>query len=306
MKKLNLNDEFNWSVFTLSGGVFISQIIPILVSPILTRLYTPEDFGVFAIFVSITTILGVIVNGRYELAIMLPEKDEDSVNVLALAIGIACIISVLFLMFLIIFKKPFLKALKAENLGFWIHFAPLTIFFMGVFNALNCVNNRFKLYKDIAIANIYKALYNSVAKVVLGILKIGAPGLIVGQIISQVAANSKLFLNIKKTGLLNQISIQKIKYLAKEYINFPTFSVAAAMINALAYQLTNILMGTFFGQSTLGQYFLSQTLLGLPLMYIGSAVSQVFYQHAASELKSNSTIKITFKSTLKKLLYIGL
>lgn len=301
-----LRDEFNKNVAILSGGIALSQLIPVLVSPVLTRLYSPQDFGVLALFVSITTILSVIANGRYELAVMLPEKDDDAINVAAIAFIVNVIFSFFCLFLIISLRTHLLRILKMESLGIWAYFIPLTSFFIALFNLLNYTNNRFKLYKDIAKSNIYKSISNALIKLTLGFFKTGAGGLIIGQIISQFVANSKLFDNIKKTGLIASLSLRKIKELAKLYSNFPTFSLLAGLINTLAYQLTNILVGSFYGESTLGHYYLSQMILGLPLSYIGTAVSQVFYQHAASELKANSTIKFTFKSTLKKLFYIGI
>ena len=75
--------EFSRNILTLMTGTIIAQAIPIAISPILTRIYRPEDFGLYAIFVAIITILGSVASGRYELAIMLPKKDEDAINIFA-------------------------------------------------------------------------------------------------------------------------------------------------------------------------------------------------------------------------------
>ena len=74
LNKLKPKSEFSKNVLTLMTGATIAQAIPIAISPILTRIYTPEDFGIFALFIAITTIFGTIANGRYELAIMLPKN----------------------------------------------------------------------------------------------------------------------------------------------------------------------------------------------------------------------------------------
>ena len=79
-------EEFSKNVLTLVSGTAIAQIIPIAISPVLTRIYTPEEFGIYAIFTSIVIIFSVISNGRYELAIVLPEKDEDAINIFALGL----------------------------------------------------------------------------------------------------------------------------------------------------------------------------------------------------------------------------
>ena len=301
----NINNEFNKNVLILSGGTVIAQILPIAVSPVLSRIYFPSDFGVLALFVSITSIVSVIANGRYELAIMLPEKDEDAINVAATGFLINIAISLLFLFLILLFKKPFLKLLKAESLYFWIYFAPLTVFFIGLFTILNYANNRFKLYKDISKATIMKGIAVSSIQLVMGFLKTGISGLISGQIISQAIANTKLFFNIKNTGLLKEIKKDKIKEVAKRYSNFPKYSMWGALLNTSGYQITNILIGAFFGSYYLGQYYMAFRILGIPSVFIGSAISQVFFKQATEEVQKTGKAINTFKSTIKKLLIIA-
>ncbi|MEA1954754.1 MAG: translocase, partial [Campylobacterota bacterium] len=88
-------------------GTTIAQAIPIAISPILTRIYTPEDFGVFALFIAITAIFGGIANARYELAIMLPKKDEDAINIFALGFVITSLISLVLLVLVVAFNDYF-------------------------------------------------------------------------------------------------------------------------------------------------------------------------------------------------------
>jgi len=80
LTKFKPKSEFSRNVLTPMTGTTITQAIPIAISPILTRIYTPEDFGVLALFVAITAIFGGIANGRYELATMLPKKDKYGIG----------------------------------------------------------------------------------------------------------------------------------------------------------------------------------------------------------------------------------
>ena len=86
LNKLKPKSEFSRNVVTLMTGTTIAQAIPIAISPILTRIYTPEDFGVFAVYLSILTIVAVVATGKYELAIMLPEEENDALNLVSLSI----------------------------------------------------------------------------------------------------------------------------------------------------------------------------------------------------------------------------
>lgn len=306
LKDKILKSEFNRNVLTLASGTTISQAIPVLVSPILTRLYKPEDFGILALFISITSIISVVSMGRYELAIMLPEKHEDAINVAALAFIINFLVSIVSFVIIIILHKPIIKILNADKLSFWIYFVPLTIFFIGMFNILNYTNNRLKLYKDISYANVYKALAGAIFQVGLGFFKIGASGLITGQIFSQIIANTKLSKNIYKMGILKEIKNEKIKDLAVKYQNFPKYSMWAGLMNTSAFQIINILIASFYGSAALGYYLLAQRVLGMPTALLGSAISRVFFQQASEERQKTGNAIKTFKSTLRKFLIISI
>jgi len=213
-KFLNLwKDEFNRNVLTLVSGTAIAQAIPILITPILTRLYTPTDFGALALFTAIVSIVSVVSCGRYELAIMLPERDEDAINLAAVAFIFNIFISLIFLIFIFLCGNWLLKITKAEVLKGWIYLAPLMVFLMGIFNILNYVNNRFKFYKNIAKAKVYKSIAMAVAQLSLGVLKTGYVGLISGQVVAQFTANWGLFKNIYEKDLLKEINRERMKYL---------------------------------------------------------------------------------------------
>jgi O-antigen/teichoic acid export membrane protein len=111
----------------------------VVITPILTRVYTPENFGIFAFFISITVILSVIVAGRYELAIMLPdEKGEESINLLILSILIACGVSLMILVIVFILNNQITKLLSNREISKWLYFIALAILLTGTYQALSC------------------------------------------------------------------------------------------------------------------------------------------------------------------------
>jgi O-antigen/teichoic acid export membrane protein len=288
-------------------GTTIAQAIPIAISPILTRIYTPEDFGVFALYVAIVSIFGSIANGRYELAIMLPRKDEDAINIFALGFIITVVISLMLLILVIVLHDYFLSLLNSEEIGVWLYFVPITVFFTGVWNILNYFNNRKKQYKDIAKATIIKSIILAVVQLSVGFIKHGTAGLICGQMLSQMFANMQLLKNIFKDKLLcSKISRLKVIALAKRYRDFPKYSMWAILANALSQHLTNILISTIYSVATLGFYSLVQRVLGMPSLFIGSSIGQVFFQQATKERQQTGKAIITFNATVKKLFIIGI
>ena len=307
LKRFKPKSEFNRNILTLMTGTTIAQAIPIAISPILTRIYTPEDFGIFAIFLAITLIIGSIANGRYELAIMIPKKDEDAINIFALGFIITTSISLLLLVLVLIFQTYFTYLVKNEEIGVWLYFVPISVFFFGIFNILNYFNNRKKNYKDISNANILKSIVAAIIQISIGLIQQGATGLISGQIISQFFANTKLLKNIIKDKILiSKITKKKIIALAKRYKNFPKYSMPARLLNITSLQVPVFLLGAFFNTAIVGFYSLSYRFINLPMSIIGSSIGQVFFQKSSEIKNDKKALKKITLETYKKLFKIGI
>ena len=307
INRLKPKSEFSRNVLTLMTGTTIAQAIPIAISPILTRLYTPEDFGVFALFIAITTIFGSIANGRYELAIMIPKKDEDAINIFALGFIITVFISFLLLAIVVLFNDYFTKLLNNEEIRIWLYFVPLTTFLMGLWNILNYFNNRKKQYKDIANATIVKSLITAITQLSIGFIKQGATGLVSGQILSQFFANAKLLNNIvKNRKLLSKISKIKIIALGKRYKKFPKFDMPSAIMNTASIQVPILLLGSLFSTSTVGFFSLSHKFISMPMSIIGGSIGQVFFQKSVEVKNNKEALKNLTLNTYKKLFKLGI
>lgn len=303
----NSRSEFVRNVATLMTGTSVAQAVPVAVSPVLTRLYGPEDFGVLALFIAVTAIFGAAANARYDLAIMLPHEDEDALNVAALGLLIAFSISAALLVVVMFFSTSLSRLLGNEHIRPWLFLAPLVVFFMGLFNVLNYYNSRLKLYADIARANMVKSVVMTSVQLAAGFLKAGAGGLVMGQVASSLFANTRLLHNtLKHADWRRGISLGRMYQQARCYRDFPLFSLPAILANALAQHLTNILVSAYFGVATLGQYALVQRVLGMPTSLVGAAVGQVFFQQAAAEKRLTGKAVSTFDATVRKLVLLSI
>jgi len=306
IEKLKPKSEFSRNVLTLMSGTTVAQAIPIAISPILTRIYTPEDFGLFGTFLALSTILGGISNAKYELAIMLPRKDEDAINIFALGFIISSIFSLLLLVFILLFDDYLIELLGNETIRQWIYFIPLIVFFIGFFNILNYFNNRKKNYRDIANSKIVKSIVLAVVQLSVGLVKGGVIGLVSGQIVSQMFANVRLLKNIiNDKNLMSKISKVKMIALAKKYKNFPKFLILAHGMNTMSSQSPFILLSTFFNATIAGFFLLTQRVVGMPMSLVARSIGDVFREEASSQFRKNGECKAIYISTLKRLLIIG-
>ena len=124
--------EYSKNIFTLFGGASLAQAIPIAVSPILTRIYTPEEFGLLALFVALTSIPSIISSGRYEQAILLPKDEESAINIFALCLLLISLTSVISFVVILIFDDIIVDLLNKNEIKYWLYLLPLSIFLVGL------------------------------------------------------------------------------------------------------------------------------------------------------------------------------
>ncbi|MFO7843100.1 MAG: oligosaccharide flippase family protein [Bacteroidales bacterium] len=153
LKKIRTS-EFYKNVLTLVSGTAIAQAIPILISPILTRLYSPSDFGLIALYLAIVNIFVIVATGRYNLAIMLPEDEKEASDLKFLSIYINLFVSIILLFVVLILNDPVTRILDNEDISVWLYFIPLSVFIRALFKIYEYYENRRKNYKSISFANV--------------------------------------------------------------------------------------------------------------------------------------------------------
>lgn len=297
--------HYRRDVLALMSGSAIAQALPIAAAPILTRIYSPDDFGVAALFLAVATVMASVVNGRYELAIGLPESDDDAINIAALGVAIAVFASVLFLLLIAFFGTKIAILADTQEVIPWLCLIPLSVLLTGIFNVLNYTNNRLGKFKEIAKANVFKSVAGTATMISLGFIVKGALGLIIGGLVSQFVSNMRLYHNIRAHFDLNQISYKKAVRLAKRYKDFPRYSMWSGVFNTAANNSIIFFMPIVFGIGALGSYNLATRVLSAPSALISSAMGQVFLREATRERQLHGHAKRAFKKTVRNLTLIG-
>ena len=305
--KLPKKGSFIFNVLTLMTGTSIARAIPVVISPILTRVYTPENFGIFALFISITGILSVIVTGRYELAVILPEKDEESINVLILSILISCGVSLIILIIIFILNNQITKLLGDREISRWLYFIPLAILLTGIYKVLNYWSIRKKQFKSVSFSKVGQSTARAVTSLSLGLLKFGNAGLIVGNFVGQLMATLILGWKVWKNDKDKKkfISKEKIKKAVKKYENLPKYSIWSALLNTASIQVPILILTPFFGSAIVGFYSLSHRVLTMPMSLLGQAVGQIFFQKASESKNDRKRLQYITFEVYKKLVYTG-
>jgi O-antigen/teichoic acid export membrane protein len=299
---------FARNVVTLMTGTTLAQALAILVAPILTRLYGPGDYGVSALYGSILGIFTVAACWRYELAIVLPEKDEDAANVLALSILICFIMAALSFILVALFRIPLAQLLGAPELAPWLWFMPLSLIAAGLFQAFNYWSTRRKQFKRLAARTITQSTVTAGVQLGAGaILHPGPGGLIGGSIFGQLVATVQLACQIAKDEgslIISNINRKDFKRVLVRYKRFPLFDSWASMLNTASTMLPALLLGYFFSPTVVGHYTLGYQVLAMPMGLVGSSIAQVFFPKAAEARHSGNLDQLAL-DMFKRLLTIG-
>jgi len=298
--KLKPKSEFSKNVLTLMTGTTIAQAIPIAISPILTRIYTPEDFGVFALYMSIVSIVAVVATGRYEMAIMLPKKDSDAANIVALSIMISFFVSFISLIVVFIFNTQIVNFLGNKDISNWLYFIPVSVLLTGFYQSFNYWSNRKKQYKRLATSRVVQSTSSAVGNLSMGFNGFGSSGLVLGQILGQSVATSVLGKMVYKEDkdILKQVKKLKIFALARKYIQHPKYLIISHGISSIYLQIPIFFLGRIFDMSILGFYSLANRFINLPGSLIATSIGEVFRQKATQEYHKNGKFDDILLKTL--------
>jgi len=296
-----LKSSFLRGVLVLGSGTMLSQVILILVTPLLTRIYTPEQYGVYAILLAITIPLSVVSCLRYEQAIMLPEDRDSAEYVLFLSLVVALITSFISVVFITVFKEDVLNLANIEAIGNWIYFLPVVVLIQGIYLSFRMWAIRQKDFVLVTKSSLSQTIFQSVLQVSIGVIeKTSVDGLLIGQLVGRIVAMSiisfKTCTNLKCI-IFKKKTITLLLAMAKRYKNFPIYVTAGNFMVSVSQQSVVLVVGAFFSAKEAGLYFLTMSILSLPLKFIGSAIGDVYFQKIASEktgdIAKESTIRLT-------------
>lgn len=288
----------------LTGGVAITQLIVILSSPILTRLYTPENFGMLAAYMSFLGVLSVGSSLRYELALPTSENIKEEVNLFSLSIAILVFNFLILSTVTYFFSEYLFLKFNLEELIAYRWFIPFGLLFIGAYKVSIQLATKQKRYKDVAQTKVTQSL--SMVFIQILLFKFGAVSLILGHIIGQSLGLLKV---ISKDNILEKIKkhVNKkgILEIAIKYQNFPKFSLFSSLMNTLGSQLPVILLTALFSPAIAGFYALAQRIIFLPVTMLTQSIVGIIFGEG-KELKSNNQLEDRIWSLHKTLTMLSL
>lgn len=305
-KKLNAQSGFLKSLSILVGGTVFAQMVTVLSLPIITRLYTPEQFSIFAIYVSILSILGSVCCLRFEIAIPIPEKNREACSLSVLAILSSVIFSILLSIALLLFSEPLLRFIGKIEIIDYVWLLPLGLICTGLFTAFQYWAIRQKQYSIIAKANVFQAGGGASVQIVLALMGCGVLGLILGQIVKSSFGILKLTKNFLQDcyNYLKEETLANLVNVFRKNIRFPKYSLWEALANTASIQLPIMYIAILSTNTDAGFLMLAMQILAIPITFIGRSVSQIYLAEAPSKVNRGEIEKFTL-NVLEKLCLIG-
>lgn len=301
-------NSFAKNITLIAGGTAFAQALGIIFSPIITRIYPPEQYGVLTAYTAVLGLLAISASFDYQKAIPIAEDENKAINLLILSMCLLLTSTLMIVILLIFFGDYFLDLLDSKVLSSYKYLIPFGVFFTGTYNIVLQWGLRGRNYKIITRTKISQSIAANVTKVFLGLISFGPIGLILGVIIGQSAGITSLTSPIiKKRELFSEIKIQRLKQVLKRYKNFPLYSAPSNYVYTAGNNIPVVLLTSLFGSAVTGLFGLANSIIQLPMNLIGMSVSQVFYSEAANIGKTNpQEIKRLSVKLIKKLALIAL
>lgn len=298
-----LRNKFIKNVIILASGTAVSQIITLLLIPIITRLYGPEQYGIMGTFMSVLAVLIPIAALTLPTGIVLPKSSNKAVDIIKASIKISLIISMLTLILLFLFYEFLAGILNLNSIGSLLFLIPLVIITAAIHQVLRqwlIRENRFKILSRVPV---YESVIIYGSMVIIGLILPVTTVLII--LISIKSLTSALIMYIslrtKNDNIFKQIKIKSnnFKKIIKEYRDFPMYRAPQELLNGLSQNLPVMMLAALFGPISAGFYSIARTALSVPSRFIGQAIGDVFYPRIAKAANNNEQITyLIIKSTI--------
>jgi O-antigen/teichoic acid export membrane protein len=292
----------------LATGEVIGKMIGIAIIPVLTRIYSPEDFGVLSVFTAVVSILAPIMTFRYVLAIPLPKTDAMAFNIFAVSLFFIMVMTTILSLILYSFHSEILTAIDQKEIIQYWWLVPLGVFIVSLYELLVYWATRKKQFSIISKSLIYQNLIGSTAKVVMGLMDLKSLGLLCGHILQHGTGGSRL-VQIMRAPYLHyksRVNLKNIFFVINYYRQFPIYRLPSQFILLLSSQLPILYVVYKYGTELGGQFGLALMVLGLPVQVLSQTIGRVYYAEIAGIGPKRPLIILDLTSVVvKRLFFIG-
>ena len=294
-----LETKYLKNLTSLFSGNVISQVIPFILAPFITRIYGPDEMAQFAQFIALVSLLGIVSAGRLEFAILLPVSDNKVEKIIRTAFLITIIVSIG--CYVLVLCKSQLKLIYGpSDPSPFISILPVGVFSIGILAILNNIAVRHQRFLNLSIGKILQSLTNSGVAIFLGLQAAGTWGLVIAWVTSQFINITILLKGIswpfKRTRLWKSEALEVLR----ENKDFPLINALHAFSDIFFTQLILFwILERFYGSYNLGIFSTMIKYVKAPMIVITSAVAQLFYSEISQAIKHKTDIRPILNKTIR-------
>lgn len=298
---------------TLALGAGAARVIGVIAIPFLTRIYSPEDFGLLAVFTALVAMLVPIVTLRYVVAVPLPRHNGMAMNLVVLSTGLLSVIVFAVGLVLFVAGPSLLTLMSMEALAPWWWLIVFGLVGTGLYEILSMWATRQQAYGVVARTQILQGVVGSALKILLGLLSLKPLGLLLGQIAAQCGGIGMLSRSLWPEFRANMrfVTPSRLRLAAGRYKGFPIYRLPTQFLAAFSMQSPILFSAMIFSKEEVGNLSLALSLTALPIAIFGTSLGQAFYSDAAKlgqrnskaiyELSKNTCIRLAFLSAIPAL-----
>jgi len=288
--KSDLDNTLKKNILKLITGEGIARIIGFMAAPAITRLYTPSDFGMLAVFTSLCALFYPFCTLKYTVAIPLHPNEKIGINSLAACLLILVVNTVVIGIALVLFHSRILSLFSSENIDAFWYFIPLAFFFYGISEVLSYYSTRYRDFSTIAKVTVAQKAIGALIKIVLGLLRFNMIGLLIGNIMAE-SGGLTLYIRTYWKRLKDSarhVTPGKIRLVLKRYIDFPLYRLPSQILQNASGSILMLYFAWHFGTGTTGRISLAMAMLSAPVSFACTSVGKAFYGEIASLGRKNS------------------
>ena len=305
--KAKNGSRFRQNFMKVTKANMVAQILPLITAPILTRLYSPADFGIAALFSSVLAIFLAVASMRLDWSIPNASSRIQAVGLVILGFFVAtlfCIgLSILF------WKYPEIISSwnGAEKLLPFLMLIPLALFGSVFQQLMQAWHVREGELKSVGKAKIVQSISATSTNLGLGWFAFGAQGLIISAVISSWVGVVTLLKHAR--GFITSLrGVRKIRLLVtiKRFWCESMVSVLVSLVNSASLTIVPLLFAQHYSSAELGQFMLMQRIVLSPTGMLTAALGQSFWAEAAQLIKKDPVkLKQIYISVTKKLMLLA-
>lgn len=292
----------------LASGVGIGKAIGFLSMPIITRIYTPEDFGVLAVFTTAILLIVPLSTLLYSITIPLPKTDGMAVNIVFLCSVLIVFITGMLAILFAFFGDSIFGFFNMEEIAAYWWILIIGIFTTSFYELMTHWATRVKAFAEVAKTKVWQASISAGLKIGLGLLGLKPLGLLIGDVGQRgggVLSLIKAFYK-KLRDNLKYVRLNRIKFLLRYYVDLPIYRLPSQFLLKLSSQIPVLFFAFQFGQEATGQLGLSLSMIGLPMALLGNSTGKAYYAEIAKvgPKRKEDILSIT-KNVTKRLSVLG-